>query len=57
MEPVLKRKKRRYNKKMDNFVPISLKETCQSMTKYESKIFHQIAIAESLGKNSVGNDG
>ena len=42
---------------MDNLVPISSEETTQAMTKYESNTFRQIAIAESLGKISVGNDG
>ena len=57
MEPVPKKKERRCNKKMDNLVPILLEETSQYMTKYESNNFCQIAIAESLGKISVCNDG
>ena len=57
MEPVSKKKKRRCNKKMDDLVPILLEETTQVMTRYESNTVCQIAIAESLGKISVGNDG
>jgi hypothetical protein len=57
MEPIPKKKKMRCNKKMDNLVPISLEETTQAMTKYELNTLCQIAIAESLGKISVGNDG
>ena len=57
MEHISKKKKMRCNKKIDNFVQISLEETTQAMEKYESNTFCQIAIAESLGNISVRNDG
>ena len=56
-EPISKKKKRRCNKKMDNLVPISLEKTTQAMPGYELNTLRQIAIAESLSKISVGNDG